>query len=538
MPHGMCLLWRKDLLLLHVLSDAVITLSYYSIPITLVYLVLKKADMRFRWIFVLFGLFIMACGTTHLMEIWTIWHPDYRLEGGIKLLTAITSFSTAVVLWRLAPELLRIPSPSALEQTNARLHAEIAERVRHERQVTLLNDQLEKRVEERTQSLSTVNELLRQEISDRKEAEAALRDRDRRKDEFLATLAHELRNPLAPIRNAIELLKLQPNQVEMARELINRQLQQLTRLVDDLLDVARITHGQIKLRKTPVDLADILRQAAETTRPLTDARKQSLTLNLPQEPVRLDADPVRLTQVVSNLLDNAAKYTDKYGVIKLSLARQENEAVIEVQDNGIGIAAAKLESIFDVFAQGDRSINLAHEGLGLGLTLVRRLLAMHGGSIQAISEGPGQGARFLARLPIPPAPHKEPAPNEAAAAQAFRPRRILVVDDNHDAADSLKILLQATGHEVRVEYNGQSALDAADAFGPSVAIVDIGMPEMNGYEVAEEMRRKHPPDAMLLIALTGYGQDDDLLRAKQAGFDHHFLKPVDVDTLEGVLTAA
>jgi len=537
MPHGMCLLWRQDLLLLHVLSDAVIAISYYSIPITLIYFALKRRELRFRWVFALFGLFIMACGTTHLMEIWTIWRPDYRAEGWIKAVTALASASTAVVLWALVPELLRIPSPSALELANLRLQEEIIERTRHERQVTLLNEQLEKRVEERTQSLSAVNDLLRLEILERKEAENSLQDRDRRKDEFLATLAHELRNPLAPIRNAIELLKLQPNQLETARQLINRQLVQLTRLVDDLLDVARITHGQIKLRKSTVDLSDIVVQAVENVRPTIDARQQALTLSLPKDLLLLEADHVRLIQVVTNLLDNATKYTGQNGHITLSLKRIGNEACIEVLDDGIGITPAKLESIFEPFTQADRKANLAQAGLGLGLTLVRRLLEMHGGSVRAVSEGPGAGSRFIVTLPLKPLAHQEPLPAQEGN-HDFHPQRILVVDDNHDSADSLKILLQATGHQVHVEYNGSSALEAAEAFDPTVAIVDIGMGEMNGYEVAEAIRRKHPAHSLLLIALTGYGQEDDLLRSTKAGFDYHFLKPVDLDTLSSVLASS
>jgi len=536
MPHGYCLLWQSDVLMLHVLSDALIALSYFSIPITLAYMAFKRKDFRFRWIFMLFGVFILACGATHLMGIWTIWHPDYLVEGSLKFITGLASLGTAVVLWTLAPEILRIPSPSDLERANARLQDEIAERTRHEQRVTLLNSQLEKRVEERTQSLRAVNDLLRQEVAERKQAEDALRDRDRRKDEFLATLAHELRNPLAPIRNACELLKLQPGQAEVARELIDRQLYQLTRLVDDLLDVARITHGQIKLKKTRVELAEILKRAAQTVRPLTDARKQSLSLELPQAALTLEADPVRLTQVVSNLLDNAAKYTGKHGHIRLSLEQQGDEAVIEVQDDGAGIAPSRLESVFDLFAQGNPGDNLAQGGLGLGLTLVRRLLAMHGGSIQAFSAGLGTGSRFLARLPLAPPQPDQPRP-ETALGPAMQARRILVVDDNQDSADSLKMYLQAAGHDVRVAYGGQAALETAENFAPTVAIVDIGMAEMNGYEVAEAIRRRPSLKSILLIALTGYGQEEDLRRAKVAGFDHHFLKPVDVDALSEILTA-
>ena len=309
MPHGLCLLWRTDLLLLHVLSDSVIALSYYSIPLALIYFVIKRQDLQFRWILVLFGTFILACGTTHLMEIWTIWHPDYVTAGFIKSLTALTSVGTAIALWPLMPHLLRIPSPSSLELANRKLQEEVTLRVGHENQVVLLNNNLERMVEERTRELSAVNLRLEREIRERELVEAALRDGDRRKDEFLATLAHELRNPLAPMRNAVELVQMQPDRAPSAIGLISRQLQHLTHLVDDLLDVARITHDQITLKMADVDVASVVRQAMETVRPLVEIREHRLSLSLPNEPVVVHADPVRLAQILGNLLDNAAKYT-------------------------------------------------------------------------------------------------------------------------------------------------------------------------------------------------------------------------------------
>jgi signal transduction histidine kinase len=396
----MCLLWRPGLLLLHILSDALIALSYYSIPAALAYFAAKRADLRFRWIFLWFGAFILACGTTHIMAIWTVWHPDYRAEGFVKLFTALASVGAAIVLWPLIPALLKIPSPSALEQANARLHSEIAERARHEQQAILLSDNLEKIVRERTQALLAANARLEREILERRQIEAALRDGDRRKDEFLATLAHELRNPLAPIRNAVELLKLQPGRVEQARELIGRQLRHLTLLVDDLLDVARITHGQVTLKKIPVGLADIVGQAVETARPTIDARGHYLDVFLPASPLPLEADPVRLAQAVANLLDNAAKYTEPGGQIALCAERMGDQAVITVADSGVGIAPERLPGVFDLFARGDRPANLAQAGLGLGLTLARRLVEMHHGSVEAFSEGAGRGSRFVVRLPL------------------------------------------------------------------------------------------------------------------------------------------
>lgn len=539
MPHGMCLLWRTDLLLLHVVSDSLIALSYYSIPIALIYFALKRTDLQFRWILILFGIFILACGSTHLMQIWTIWRPDYIAEGFIKLFTALVSMGTAIALWPLIPLLLKIPSPSTLKQTNLKLQHEIEERERHENQVTLLNNNLEKMVQERTQELISSNQRLEREIHDRKHVEAALRDGDRRKDEFLATLAHELRNPLAPIRNAVELLKLQPDRVEQVHELINRQLYHLTHLVDDLLDVARITSGQIKLKKTIIDMRDIVKQATETLLPLLESRGHQLVVSMPQHPLPLEADPVRLTQVIGNLLDNAAKYTERGGRIELSVEQVEGDAVVTVRDTGIGIAAEMLPRIFDLFAQGDRSANLAQGGLGLGLTLVRRLVEMHGGSVKARSDGIGLGSQFIVRFPLlSDSARREPLPASLEERHACQSQRVLVVDDNPDSADSLKLLLQAVGYEVHAVYSGKAALEDADLFVPEIVVMDIGMPGMSGYEAAQRLREKYPPEQMVLIAVSGYGQEQDRRHSRLAGFDHHLLKPVDFQELTRLMANA
>jgi PAS domain S-box-containing protein len=371
----------------------------------------------------------------------------------------------------------------------------------------------------------------------RKQAEEALQEADRRKDEFLAMLAHELRNPLAPIRNALEILRKAGTTgplVEPTRQLIERQVQQVVRLVDDLLDVSRITRGQIELRKGPVELAAVLAQALETSRPLLDARKHQVTVVLPPEPVYLEADPTRLAQVFANLLNNAAKFTEEGGSVGLTAERQGAAVVVRVRDTGIGMTPEMLARAFDLFAQADRSLDRTQGGLGIGLTLARRLVQMHDGSIEAFSDGPGKGTELVVRLPIlqgvPPA---DRAPRGEAAPRTSR--RILVVDDNVDAAQSLAQFLAMVGHEVCTAYGGPAALEVARASRPEAVLLDIGMPGMDGYELARRLRQEPGLERVLLVALTGYGQEEDRRRSRQAAIDYHLVKPVDPETLEALL---
>jgi signal transduction histidine kinase/DNA-binding response OmpR family regulator len=359
-----------------------------------------------------------------------------------------------------------------------------------------------------------------------------IQEEDRRKNEFLAMLAHELRNPLAPIRNAAQVLHLAglgPQQQQWARGVIERQVQQLTRLVDDLLDVSRITRGKINLKKESVDVAAVVGRAVEISRPLIDQRKHTLHLAQPPEPLRAVVDPVRLAQVLANLLNNAAKYTEEGGTIWLTVERAGDELVFRVRDTGIGIQPELLPQIFNLFTQASRSLDRSQGGLGIGLTLARRLVEMHGGSLQAFSAGTNQGSEFVVRLPVlselPPPPSSESPPPTSAA--SFR---VLVVDDNVDAAESLALLLRTMGQVVQTAFDGPAALEAAEAFGPDVVLLDIGLPGMDGYEVAQELRRRGLGD-VVLVALTGYGQQQDLARARAAGFDHHLVKPADISRL-------
>jgi PAS domain S-box-containing protein len=369
-----------------------------------------------------------------------------------------------------------------------------------------------------------------------REAEAALKEADRRKDEFLATLAHELRNPLAPIRNAVQILAMPQataREAERARGMIERQLGQMVRLVDDLLDLGRIASNKIRLRRSAVDLAEVLRSAVETSRPLVDAAGHDLAVALPQERLCVHGDPTRLAQAVSNLLNNAAKYTNRNGNIWLSAERDGRDAIVRVRDTGIGIAPAQLPRIFDMFSQAAPALERAQGGLGIGLALVRGIVAMHGGSVVAHSEGLGRGAEFVIRLPLLPGAAEAQADDasRAAGSPAAPGLVVLVVDDNRDAAESLAMMLQLAGHATHVAHDGLQAVGAASVLRPDVVLLDIGLPKLNGYEAARRIRAEAGSRPVRLIAISGWGQEDDKRRAAEAGFHHHLTKPVDPDAL-------
>lgn len=379
------------------------------------------------------------------------------------------------------------------------------------------------------------------DVTEEKRAIEQLREADRRKDEFLAVLAHELRNPLAPMRSSVAILRAKglPNpELKWARDVIDRQIDQMTHLIDDLLDMSRIRSGKIQLQLERVELDRVLHGAVEASRPLIDQAGHQLTVELPDEPVPLDGDVVRLAQVFCNLLNNAARYTPRGGRIVLSARCERGGVVVRVRDNGAGIPADMLHRVFDMYTQVDRSLERRRGGLGIGLTLVKKLVELHGGIIEAHSEGTGKGCEFAVWLPVPvqvASPAQQAAPAEPATVRSSA-RRILVVDDNRDAADSLAMLLEGYGHEVRTSYDGQEGVRAARTFRPDLVFMDIGLPGLNGYDAARAIRSEPWSDRVTLVALTGWGQDEDRRKSRDAGFDHHLVKPIDLGDVQQVLT--
>jgi PAS domain S-box-containing protein len=376
------------------------------------------------------------------------------------------------------------------------------------------------------------------EITAQKRAERALREADRRKDEFLAILAHELRNPLAPLRNSVHLLRMSraDHNLDRVTEMMERQINHMVRLVDDLMEVSRITRGTIELRRERLDVADVLRTAVETSQPQIDAGGHRLTVSLPGDRLQVYGDPVRLAQVFSNLLNNAAHHTEEPGEIWLSARREGDAVAVTVRDAGIGIAADMLPRVFEMFTRTNGNRSSGHGGLGIGLALVRSLVEMHGGSVTAASGGPGTGSEFVVRLPA--------ATGEVATARNESPRidpifgvRVLVVDDNADAADSLGLLLGHLGADVRVAHSGADALDLLPVFQPELVLLDLGMPQLDGYAVARRIRAMPEYAGITLVALTGWGQEDDRRRSREAGFDFHLIKPTDLAALQALIAS-
>jgi len=422
-----------------------------------------------------------------------------------------------------------VPVPVVPEILRAKVSV-FAELYRKTRALERLNRELEDRVAERTAELEATT--------------AALQEADRRKDEFLAMLAHELRNPLAPIRTAAQLLKLKElpeSQRGRARDVIERQVEHLVILIDDLLDVSRITRGMITLHREPVLMGAIIARAVETTRPMIDAQGHELRLELPDELITVEGDKTRLAQVVGNILHNAAKFTDPGGQIHLSVVREGSYGVIRVKDTGIGIQKELIPRAFELFTQVHAKSDCSQGGLGIGLALVRRLAEMHGGSVTAHSDGPGQGTEFVIRLPIAarPAMRVKTQSTDSPVIPAVAPRRILVADDNRDAAESLALQLQLAGHEVRTAHDGAEALVVGSTFKPQIVLLDLGMPKMDGYETARQMRRRSWGKRAAIVALTGWGQQQDRERTAAAGFDAHLVKPVkDFDLFQAIAVAA
>ena len=409
-----------------------------------------------------------------------------------------------------------------------------AELYRKTREFERLNRELEERVMERTTELQAA--MTKQiELADR------LREADRRKDEFLALLAHELRNPLASVHNCVAIMRragVTDAELRWCHDVIERQSEQLRRLVDDLLDVSRITQGKIQLRTEPVNLETVVADAVETSAPIINAHQHALRVTLPEQPLVVKGDASRLTQVIANLLTNAAKYQNENGSIDLTTRREGTTAVISVRDRGIGLSAEMLHEAFELFAQGERTPDRAQGGLGIGLSLVKKLVELHGGTVRAASDGPGHGSEFLVRLPLLAGVETAEPVASAAPAPAPEPRRqrVLVVDDNVDAAEGLAMLLRLDDHEVTIAHDGAHALALAAAARPTVVLLDIGLPGMDGYEVCRRLRTAGFTDTRI-FALTGYSQDRDKQLALEAGFDAHMVKPVEFEKLQQILAA-
>jgi PAS domain S-box-containing protein len=381
------------------------------------------------------------------------------------------------------------------------------------------------------------------DITDRKQMEVQLfrqaeelQRAGQRKDEFLAMLAHELRNPLAPLANTLQIIRMHVKGdplVEESLDIAGRQIQHMTRLLEDLFDVSRITRGIVELRKKVFDLNAVVEHAVEATRPLLEALKHDLSKSIPAEPIRIEGDPTRLEQIVTNLLNNAAKYTEPGGKIAISLAREADQAVLRVRDSGIGITPEMQRIIFDLFVQAEQSLDRARGGLGIGLTLVRSLVELHGGRISVASAGPGHGSEFTVSFPaIPEASPTTSRDNARPANRVARPNRILIVDDNRDAAQTLGKVLELDGHDVFCVYDGLSVSDQVASFQPDVVLLDIGLPGLDGYQVAQQLRRRYGKEGLTLIAVTGYGGERDHDNARLAGFDQYLVKPLDINQLQ------
>jgi signal transduction histidine kinase len=430
----------------------------------------------------------------------------------------------------------------ALQQANAEL-AEANAILKAERTREL--EQFNRDLTRANAELAAVNDAMRAEITQRARIEQQLKEADRHKDEFLAMLAHELRNPLAPIRNAVQIMQrrtLEDPQLVWTRDVIERQLASLTRLVDDLLDVSRITRGKINVSREPLEVSKVVASALETVQPILAEKGHTLEVDVPEAPLRVDGDLTRLTQLVGNVLTNAAKYTDSGGRIGLSVSAQGPWVEVRVRDSGIGIPAEQLPRIFELFAQVDRAGERARGGLGIGLALVRRLVELHGGTVSARSDGPGRGSEFLIRLPrrfdTPRAlPAEESGAANGAATSATCRRRILIVDDNKDALESLATLMEMAGHTVETAADGELALAVAATFRPDLILLDLGLPKLDGYEVARHIRAAPWGRSVVLVALTGWGQDADRRRTRETGFDSHLVKPLDLDALTEFLKA-
>lgn len=575
MPHGSCYLWQSNLIWLHVLSDGLTAIAYYSIPITLLYFVRRRQDLPFDWVFLLFGAFIVACGTTHMMEIWTLWRPDYWASGYIKAITAAVSLYTAIQLVPLVPKALALPSPAQLETANQALRQEVEARQQAEAEVRKINNELEFRIAGRTQELEQANriqrELLNRERQARKDAEQA----NRIKDEFVTTLSHELRTPLNAIAGWTQLIQRRDCSSDMLNKgisVIERNAQSLTHMIEDILDMSRIVRGQVQMSIQPVDLCSIVETAVDSVTPAANARNIAIHLHSANNSF-IQGDAQRLQQVVWNLLSNAVKFTPSGGQVDVFLTADDQHVQIKVTDTGQGIDASFLPHVFEHFRQADGSITRSSSGLGLGLAIVRHLVELHGGTITADSPGLNQGSTFTINLPyisalnlfdqsVQQAAHHQgangtnhqlvaewgqhansasvsPIPaatNGTATASAdLSHLSLLLVEDDNSSREFLAFTLEVYGAQVQTAASVQEAIQLLESTVPDAIVSDIAMPEQDGYVLIRHLQNQPHLAHLPVVAVTAYAGQDEQEKIRQAGFYCCLSKPVHVDQLVGIL---
>jgi signal transduction histidine kinase len=532
MPHGHCYLWTPGLLWTYVVSDAVIGMSYYSIPLALTYFVRKRADLQFSGIFLLFSLFIFACGTTHFVSLWTIWHPDYWLDAAIKFLTALASIFTAVVLWPLIPQALRIPSMQQLNQAIQQLEKEIAERKNAEKALSELNELLEQRVAARTAELVEAEHKLSFALASERAARAEAERLNHAKDQFLATLSHELRTPLHAIYGWTQLLQVRANEPDMVTkgiEVIDRNVRLQTNLIEELLDTSAIVSGKVKLDMQDVELQAVVNASIASIMPAAHDKRIAVEASMQDGIAPVRGDPTRLQQVLWNLLANAVKFTPEGGRVEVRLARIGDRIEISVADNGEGLDPDFIPLMFERFRQADASTRRRHSGLGIGLSIVKALVEMHGGAVRAASPGKLCGTTVTISLPQHAwlgraQPSAAPA-IDFGSAPSLAGIRVLVVDDDRDARDMVRALLDSRQAVTGAAASASEGRTLLAEFKPDVMVCDISMPEEDGCDFLRSVRASGIDTPA--IALTALAHPDDSVRTIKAGYQAHLVKPLE-----------
>jgi signal transduction histidine kinase/CheY-like chemotaxis protein len=540
MPHGHCYLWTPSLLWIYVISDSVIGLSYYSIPLALTYFVRKRTDLQFSWIFLLFSLFIFACGTTHFMSLWTIWHPDYWLDAAVKAMTAMASIFTAIVLWPLIPQALRIPSMQQLNQAIHQLEREVADRKSAEKALSEMNELLEQRVSARTAALVEAEHKLSVALESERAARAEAERLNHAKDQFLATLSHELRTPLNAIYGWTQLLQVrggEPDMVAKGVEVIDRNVRLQTNLIEELLDTSAIISGKVRLDMQDVDLTSVINSALASITPAAQEKHIRVASSAAGEIGTVRGDPNRLQQVLWNVLTNAVKFTREDGSIAVELKRVKDRVEISVTDDGEGLDPDFIPMMFERFSQADSSTRRRHTGLGIGLSIVKTLTEMHGGAVRASSPGKDKGTTVTISLPLHAylgrmQPLALPSTREGEAPM-LTGIRVLVVDDDPDARDMVRALLDSRGAVTQVASAAAEARTQLERFQPDVLVCDISMPEEDGCDFLRSARASGY--SLPAIALTALAHPGDRRRTIKAGYQAHLVKPLEPDELYALI---